>query len=95
MKSSKQQIVLDEAKKAFSRGETEEALRLLDQISDKTNPELLFLMGEIYYKLQRWGDALNCFLLYRENCPENGEAKTYIDMINNILAFYHTDLYNP
>ncbi len=95
MKSSKQQIVLEEAKSALSIGKPEEALRLLDQIPDKTNPEVLFLMGEIDYKLQRWGDALNCFLLYRENCPENGEAKTYIDLINNILAFYHTDLYNP
>lgn len=93
MNSLKDQIA--EARISYSEGNADEALMALEQIQDQANPEVLFLRGEIYYKLQRWGEALNCFLHYREIDPDNSGAETYINMINSILAFYHTDLYNP
>jgi len=56
---------------------------------------VLFLKGEIYFKLQRWGDALNQFSGFLEKSPSDNRAESYCLMIQNILGFYHKDLYNP
>jgi hypothetical protein len=87
--------VTGDAKKALEQNNPEEALVILDQISTEDNIETLFLKGEIYFKLQRWGEALNQFSLYLECFPEDKKATSYCRMIQNILGFYHRDLYNP
>ena len=73
----------------------EEALAILNQLSDEGDGEIIFMKGEIYFKLQKWGEALNQFLLFLELYPSDQKAKSYCTMIQNILGFYHKDLYNP
>lgn len=87
--------VREEIEDAIDNGEMVQALKLFDKLSLENNGDLLFLRGVTYYKLQRWGDALNDFSNTLRLQPSNKKAQTYIDMINGILGFYHKDGINP
>ena len=86
---------ISESKAALENGQTEVALGILDLLIIENYKEAIFIKGEIYYKLQQWGKALNEFSLYRDFFPDDKRADSYILMIRNILGFYHRDLYNP
>lgn len=83
------------ARTAWQEGRTEEALLLLQQPVLKEDVGALFLMGEIYYNSQKWGAALNSFNRCLQRQPDLQAAQTYVDMIKNILSFFHTDQFNP
>ena len=87
--------IIAKSKAAFDCGLAEEALAILDNQSIEISGDILFLKGEIYFKLQRWGDSLNQFSSYLELFPADRKALSYCLMIQNILGFYHKDLYNP
>lgn len=95
VKMKQPEKILEAAKEALNRNRPEEALVILDEDSLKNNSESIFLKGEIYFKLQQWGDALNQFSAYLEQFPADTRAESYCQMIQNILGFYHKDLYNP
>lgn len=88
-------ISIKRAKKALDQNRHEEALIILNKVTIANNGEVIFLKGEIYFKLQRWGEALNQFSLFLEQYPLDKKAESYCAMIHNILGFYHKDLYNP
>lgn len=92
---SELEISLNAAKEFFSQNMPEEALTILDKLSADNNGEVIFLKGEIYFKLQKWGEALNHFSLFLEQFPTDTKAKSYCIMIQDILGFHHKDLYNP
>lgn len=87
---------LMKAREAYERGELDEVFSLLNdgEVTD-SDTAVNMLLGMSYYKLQQWGKALNCFNTVISVEPENKNAQGYIDMIQNILKFYHKDLYNP
>jgi len=87
--------LLAKARNAYTMGNLEEVMAILQNEVFKDNSNALFLKGEVYFKLQNWGDALNCFLACSEKEPSNSSAKTYIEMIRNILGFRNTDFFNP
>ncbi len=87
--------LLEEAEEAFKKGDLDKVLVILVDRRLNNNLKALFIKGETYYKLQKWGDAMNCFLICSEEDPSNLNAKTYIEMIRNILSFRNTDLLNP
>lgn len=89
------EILLKSAKEALEQNRQEEALAILDRLVIGNNGEAIFMTGEIYFRLQRWGEALNHFSLYLEQYPSDPKAESYCAMIQNILGFYHKDLYNP
>jgi len=89
------ETLLKRAKEAFEQNKNEEALTILNEATNANNGDAIFLKGEIYFKLQRWGEALNHFSLYLEQYPSDQKAESYCAMIQNILSFYHKDLYNP
>ena len=89
------EIIVERAKEALDQNRHEEALIILNEIAIANDGELIFLKGEIYFKLQRWGEALNQFSLYLEQYPSDKKAESYCAMIQNILGFYNKDLYNP
>jgi len=89
------EVIMIKAKEALEGGFPEEALAILDDQSLENSCEVLFLKGEIYFKVQRWGEALNQFSRILENSPSDSKAESYCLMIKNILGFYHKDLYNP
>jgi tetratricopeptide (TPR) repeat protein len=88
-------LIISAAKKELEHGRPEEALIILDNTIVANNGEAIFLKGEIYFKMQKWGEALNEFSLFLEQFPDDTKAKSYSAMIQNILGFYHKDLYNP
>ena len=88
-------LILNTARKEIDLNRPEEALTILNQMSDKNLGEVIFMKGEIYFKLQKWGEALNQFSLYLEQFPLDKKAESYCIMIQDILGFYHKDLYNP
>jgi tetratricopeptide (TPR) repeat protein len=88
-------LIIILAKTELEQGRPEEALKILDNLIVANNGEAIFLKGEIYFKLQKWGESLNQFSLFLEQFPDDTKAKSYCAMIHNILGFYHKDLYNP
>jgi tetratricopeptide (TPR) repeat protein len=90
-----EETILKNAKGALEQNRHQEALAILDKLASENNGEAIFLKGEIYFKLQQWGDALNQFSRYLDQFPSDTKAESYCVLIQNILGFYHKDLYNP
>jgi len=88
-------LFISAAKTELEHDRPEEALKILDNLILALNGEAIFLKGEIYFKMQKWGESLNQFSLFLEQFPDDTKAKSYCAMIHNILGFYHKDLYNP
>lgn len=89
------ETLLKSAKEAYEQNKNEEALTILNEATIVNNCDAIFMKGEIYFKLQKWGEALNQFSLFLEQHPYDLKADSYCTMIQNILGFYHKDLYNP
>ncbi len=89
------ETLLKRAKEAFEQNRNEEALTILNEATNSDNGDAIFLKGEIYFKLQKWGEAHNQFSLFLEKYPSDLKAESYCAIIQNILGFYHKDLYNP
>lgn len=51
--------------------------------------------GVEHYRRNEWGKALNKFRSVLEANPDDTEAREYVKMIEEILAFRYTDIYNP
>jgi len=89
----KDQILI--ARQLRDNGDSPGALSLLENPDLKDDANAAFLRGEIYYNNQNWGDALNSFRHCLEINPSQTAAQTYVDLILNILGFFHTDQFNP
>jgi len=74
------------------------AVKILNE-AIKTRPEeeeLYFIRAESFYKLNRYGDAINDYNKVVELNPNNKEAIGKIDLIHTILRYHNTDIYaNP
>jgi tetratricopeptide (TPR) repeat protein len=86
-----------EAKRLFDLNESNKALEILNDIIsiDTTDIQLYLLRGRIYYKMQKWGDAMNDYSAVLELQPENQEAKTGLEMAKSILGYFTPDMFNP
>jgi len=93
--NSESEDLIVEARATWQGGDSERALEVLSHPSLEENAHALFLMGEIHYSRQNWGTALNCFRRCRLINPNFDGALTYVDLILNILGFFHTDQFNP
>ncbi len=51
--------------------------------------------GQEHYRRNAWGEALNDFNRVLEMCPWHEQARQFVEMIQDILAFRYTDIYNP
>jgi len=83
------------ARQLRENGDFPGALELLNHPILKEDAEASFLAGEIHYNSQNWGDALNSFRHCLQIDPAKTAAQTYVDLILNILGFFHTDQFNP
>ena len=63
--------------------------------ADPANTGLLLERGRLHHRLSEWGAALNDFNAVLRLDPACEEARQYIDMIQEILAFRYKDIYNP
>lgn len=57
--------------------------------------ELYVERGKCYFQHNEWGNAINDFNRALKLDPQCGEAKQFIEMAEEILAFRYTDIYNP
>ena len=84
------QLAGAEGEKAILQG-----VKLLDEAL-KVRPDdeaLLFMRAGFFYKLNRYGDALNDYMRVLEVNPHNKEASGKIDIIKTILRYHNTDIY--
>lgn len=59
------------------------------------SPEVYMERGVYYYSCSDFGNAINDFNKVLQYDADNTAAKEYLNMIQEILAFRYTDLYNP
>ena len=86
-----------EAKRLFDLNESNKALEILNELIslDKNDLKPYLLRARIYYKMQRWGDAMNDYGTVLDLDPENHEAKTGLEMAKSILGYFTPDMFNP
>jgi len=88
---------LKEAKKAFTVGDLDLCLNCTSRIlaGKPSDIEALMLQAKVFYKMQKWGDALNNINKILEFDKDNEPALNYKVMITNIISFWNKDHYNP
>jgi len=83
------------AKSALAQSKAAEVMEILQDSKLDDNSEVLYLKGEASYRLQNWGESINYFRDFQSKNPDDKKAQAYIEMIQNILTFYHKDHFNP
>lgn len=73
----------------------ESYLAELDRRAAEEDTEALYERGKHRYSRSAFGPALNDFNRLLELRPDHTEARQYVEMIQEILKFRYTDLYNP
>jgi len=86
-----------EASQLFELNEIGKAKEMLDQLilENAADIQLLLLRGRIFYKMQKWGHAMNDYVAVLELEPENAEAKSGLEMSKSILGYFTPDMFNP
>jgi len=86
-----------EASQLFEQNELGKAREILDLLvlENTTDIQLLLLRGRIFYKMQKWGDAMNDYVAVLEMEPENAEANSGLEMAKSILGYFTPDMFNP
>jgi tetratricopeptide (TPR) repeat protein len=89
-------ITFNEAKIRYEKNDLAEALEILDAIiHDNKETDALLLRARIFYRLQKWGEAMNDYSSVLEAEPDHREAKTGLEMAQNILGYFTPDMFNP
>ncbi len=70
-------------------------LRLTDQIDSAPTAALYAQRGAHYFHSSEWGKALNDFNRALEIEPQHKESAELKKMVEEILKFRYTDIYNP
>lgn len=86
-----------EASRLFDQNELGMAKEMLDQLilENPTDIQSHLLRGRIFYKMQKWGEAMNDYNSVLEIEPKNAEANSGIEMARNILGYFTPDMFNP
>lgn len=89
--------IKDKIDELLKEGNKAGAIQMLEEYGQAhvADEELLLLWGELLYSQGKMTDALNKFNAVVRQNPENGKARNYVTMINNILGYYCKDLLNP
>lgn len=89
------QSLLDKIKRETDEGHAEAAVTLaVEALKQGADARLYYLLGNAHAKAGRTREAINAYLQAEAIDPESPavEARRYL---NDILAFYCKDLYNP
>jgi tetratricopeptide (TPR) repeat protein len=88
---------IKELKQLVEQNELSRSLEILNEWiqSDSNDAQALLLRGRIHYKMQKWGEAMNDFSSVVELDPNNSEAKSGLEMAQNILGYFTPDMFNP
>jgi uncharacterized protein HemY len=88
---------LDYLKKQVESNQLDEALLQIEHLlkEHSNRAELHYLQGQIFYKQQQWGRAINAFNVVLDLDPEHPDAQSQIEMANSILGYFTPDMFNP
>ncbi len=88
---------VSELKQMVEQNELTKSLEILNEVirTNSKDVQAIQLRGRIYYKMQKWGDAMNDYFSVLELDPENQEAKSGLEMAQNILGYFTPDMFNP
>jgi len=88
---------INEAKQLLEQNELDKSLQILNELilTNGSDIQALNLRARIYYKRQKWGDAMNDYSTVVEIDPENAEAKSGVAMAASILGYFTPDMFNP
>lgn len=88
---------ITELKQLVDQNELSRSLEILNErvLSDPSDVQALQLRGRVHYKMQNWGGAMNDFSSVLELEPDNPEAKSGLEMAQNILGYFTPDMFNP
>jgi cytochrome c-type biogenesis protein CcmH/NrfG len=97
MKMEERNMDISELKQMVEQNELSKSLKILNDLIfvNSADIQVLLLRGRIYYKMQKWGDAMNDYSSVLELDPENQEAKSGLEMAQNILGYFTPDMFNP
>lgn len=87
----------DEIRRLLEANETDKAIsRLNALIASQTTPDdtLFYLRGNAFRKKSNWQEAINNYLQATAINPDS-PARGACEILNDIMDFYHKDLYNP
>lgn len=88
---------ITELKQLVEQNELSRSLEILnEQIRiNSSDVQILLLRGRVHYKMQKWGEAMNDYSSVLELEPDNPEAKSGLQMAQNILGYFTPDMFNP
>ncbi len=86
-----------QAKECFEQNDLDHAIDMLSNIliKDSSHIDAFLLRGLVYYRMQKWGEAINDFSSVIELSPNHSEAKLRLEMTENILGYFTPDMFNP
>lgn len=88
---------IEEIKELVLQNNLDAAIELLNRLIlvNPNDVNALQLRGHIFYKMQKWGNAMNDFTSVLEIEPENADAKSKMELARNILGYFTPDMFNP
>lgn len=88
---------IEEIRDLVLQNNLDEAIELLNGLIlvNPNDVNALKLRAHIFYKMQKWGDAMNDFTSVLEIEPNNKEAKSGLEFAQNILGYFTPDMFNP
>lgn len=86
---------LEQVKALLEQEKAQDAKVVLMEIEASESVDYLLLKGKIEHKFQNWGEAINAFNKVLEIDPNNSEAASNLQLIQNILNFWNPDMFNP
>ncbi|KOH45172.1 tetratricopeptide repeat protein [Sunxiuqinia dokdonensis] len=88
---------LNDIKKQVQANQLQEAAQQIDHLLQQQPDfaELHFIQGQIFFKQQQWGRAINAYNRVLELEPNHPNAQSQIDMANSILGYFTPDMFNP
>jgi tetratricopeptide (TPR) repeat protein len=88
---------LEQVKDLIESNKLDEAQKLIQKSLDvdSSSEALYFYLGQIYYRQQKWGEAINAYHQVLELNPDHKEAQSNIEMAKNILGYFTPDMFNP
>ncbi len=87
--------LLEQLRKVEGEKNILDAVKKLDKMieTQRDDEELYFMRAEFFYKLNRYGEAINDYYKVLEINENNKEAAGKIDIIKTILRYNNTDIY--
>ena len=87
----------DRAEKLLQENKADQAIEEIEvwrSKGGKMDDYLYYLLGNAWRKKGNWQMAINNYLEATRMNPDSPAAGA-LEIANNILSFYHKDLYNP